>query len=341
MGTRSGNAWVGCVAPRDEDAAAEPPFGAEPNVVALTEGSKCCSSGGAFRFPGGRPVEVAWSSSSIGFYLGGNGDDRSELLRFDTGVGTSESKPQEAETSVKSTGAVILLQDGPPAPLPRHPTYNTVVWGKKEWKGPADASLEVTGFKVDGGVRLHLVPKDDVLVPVPVGASGQQFVAADHFELWWQPPPEPEAESEGEKPKLENLQLGVGRRADGSVDVRWFNAKVKRPVPAVSWEKDGFDVTLPGSWGKDERMDCTEGVGARFTAVYSDSDAAGGGKSSRRSSPRAPSRRRTPGRSGGCVRRTSRGGSWVQASSPARRRAAAIRRSLLFREVGGICIRGG
>lgn len=177
------------------------------------------------------------------------------------------------EHATKTNGAVVPVIDRPDAKLP--PVWNEPVSGKDKWTGAADASLSVRAAQKDGAVELALSATDDARLPVPPGTDAKAFLAADHLELWWAVPrEEPCGPSEPKSCAIRHL--GIGAREDGSWDVRWLEP-ASEPLPSVTGKLEAFSVTVPVAWlAKPDRLDGS--WWAAFTAVYSDSDAAGAGQ---------------------------------------------------------------
>jgi len=128
---------------------------------------------------------------------------------------------------------MLLIGSGDERPAPR----TWVTHGRASFSGPGDAALAVSARHVEVGVALRIEWTDDVTVPVPREAQDAAFVAADHLEVWLVPRPE------GRDPrKARPVQLGVGRRADRSLDVRWLHGT--GPDVSVSAADGGVEILL-------------------------------------------------------------------------------------------------
>lgn len=176
--------------------------------------------------------------------------------------------PNDLATPVATSGDLILARPDGGADL--RTGWTEVVHGKEQWTGAGDAQLQVSATLRGDAVELTLHTGDDVRLPVPANADDKAFLAADHIELWWAP----DAPSKicPKAATCLRLHLGAGVRADGTWDVRWLEP-VPLPVPEVKGTAEALTVRLARA-----QLSPADHANVPFTAVYSDSDAAGAGQ---------------------------------------------------------------
>jgi len=146
------------------------------------------------------------------------------------------------------------------------PTF--VAFGAKNLSGPKDADLAARAVDLGAaGIQIVVDVTDDKFVPTPANGDARALVRSDHVELWWT-----------RFDKHEIRQLGIGMRADGSVDVRWLmpeNSAEK--TPAVRRTGAHFEIDLSmATLGVTDPKD--DDLTLNFTAAFSDADDPTGGQ---------------------------------------------------------------